>query len=92
MKKNDLPGADNSGSRVAAVTKNESVLSCATDSNNEKIYIFGIIDILQEYNFGKKAEHCSKVVLRCKNSRGISAIEPYEYWQRFNDKMGDIIL
>jgi len=71
---------------IATPKRSDLSLSCVkgTDTNT---YIFGIIDILQEYNFSKKVEHYSKVICTCKDGHGISAVEPDEYWQRFNNQM-----
>ena len=46
-------------------------------------YYFGIIDILQEYNLRKKAEHLWKTQFMCQDKKGLSAVHPKEYSQRF---------
>ena len=57
-------------------------------SENEKyIYIIGIIDYLQEYNFKKKMEHCLKGIIYGKEKNMISAVEPEYYGNRFYDFM-----
>ena len=38
-------------------------------------YYFGIIDILQQYNWHKKAEHHWKTKATCKDKHGISCVE-----------------
>ena len=50
-------------------------------------YIFGIIDILQEYNVEKKIERFFKVFVKCVDGYGISCIEPSMYRKRFLAKM-----
>ena len=57
-------------------------------SGNEKyIYIVGIIDYLQKYNFKKKMEHCIKGIVYGKEKNMVSAVEPEYYGKRFNDFM-----
>ena len=57
-------------------------------SKNEKyIYIVGIIDYLQKYNFKKKMEHCIKGIIYGKEKNMVSAVEPEYYGKRFNDFM-----
>ena len=57
-------------------------------SESEKyIYICGIIDYLQKYNFKKKMEHCMKGIINGKENNMISAVEPEYYGNRFNDFM-----
>lgn len=47
------------------------------------MYYFGIIDILQEYNFAKRLERFSKVYFQFQDPLGISAMEPVAYAERF---------
>jgi hypothetical protein len=54
------------------------------------IYFFGIIDILQEYNTGKKMERCFKIFCRCKNRDGISVVPPEAYGARFLKAMQEV--
>lgn len=53
-------------------------------------YCFGIIDVLQDYNWAKKLEHFAKVYLLCKDKYGISCVNPSLYRNRFLAKMADI--
>ena len=46
-------------------------------------YYFGIIDILQEWNWSKKIERFFKVYLKREDGNGISAISPLLYAERF---------
>lgn len=46
-------------------------------------YYFGVVDILQEYNFRKKVEHLWKTKFLCQNKRELSAVRPQEYGERF---------
>ena len=55
------------------------------------IYFFGIIDILQEYNSGKKLERFFKVYCRLKDPEGISALPPDPYSKRFVKAMIDMV-
>ena len=47
------------------------------------MYYFGIIDILQEFNFYKRMERFVKVYLKFEDPDGLSAIEPNSYASRF---------
>lgn len=47
------------------------------------VYFFGIIDILQEFNFMKSWERFAKVWFKCQDPLGISAMEPVGYADRF---------
>ena len=55
------------------------------------MYFVGIIDVLQEWTLDKKAERCAKTTLLCKSGRGISALEPQAYCDRFVDKIKEIV-
>merc|ERR1719494_1723023 len=55
------------------------------------IYYMGIIDMLQEWNFWKKAEHFLKTKFLWKDPKGLSAIAPNLYQKRFMDRMYEII-
>ena len=55
--------------------------------NEQYIYIIGVIDYLQEYNFRKKMEHCLKGIIYGKEKNMISAVEPQYYGTRFYDFM-----
>lgn len=47
------------------------------------MYYFGIIDILQEFNFSKRLERFLKIRLKLQDPNGISAMEPVAYAERF---------
>lgn len=49
-------------------------------TNTAVLLNFGIIDILQEYNMHKQAEHHLKGIIHDRHS--ISAVEPHEYAKR----------
>ncbi|MCL4417737.1 MAG: phosphatidylinositol phosphate kinase family protein [Actinobacteria bacterium] len=46
-------------------------------------YYIGIIDILQEWNWSKFIERWTKIVLKCNDSDGLSAVPPENYSERF---------
>jgi len=54
-------------------------------------YYFGIIDILQEWNWSKKMERYFKYLILRKDPEGLSAIEPNTYQNRFMARIGDIL-
>jgi len=51
------------------------------------VFYMGIIDILQEWTFIKKAERVAKMALLCQNRHGISVMAPAAYAQRFNRRV-----
>ena len=53
-------------------------------------YYFGMVDILQQYNFSKKVEHLFKTRLLCKDRHGISSVNEREYGDRFLKAMDNI--
>ncbi|RHY55532.1 hypothetical protein DYB30_007515 [Aphanomyces astaci] len=55
------------------------------------LYYVGVIDILQTWNWRKRMERWTKVWLRRKDPRGLSAMEPYPYQVRFTAKLRDLI-
>jgi 1-phosphatidylinositol-4-phosphate 5-kinase len=55
-------------------------------------YYFGIIDILQQYNWRKKAEHHWKTKATCKDQHGISCVNEREYGERFLNFMDEIFM
>jgi 1-phosphatidylinositol-4-phosphate 5-kinase len=57
------------------------------DGEDVMLY-FGIIDILQEYNMGKKLEHAYKSIQF--DSHSISAVDPNLYSRRFQGLMREI--
>ena len=59
----------------------------ATVIAGPSLYLFGIIDVLQRYNWKKRAERWSKALLRCKDRRLLSAMPPRKYRERFVQAM-----
>ena len=55
-------------------------------------YYFGIVDILQQYNWQKKAEHHWKTKVACKDKHGISCVDEREYGERFLNFMDEIFV
>ena len=53
-------------------------------------YYFGIVDILQQYNWHKKCEHIWKTKVTCKDKHGISCVNEREYGERFLSFMDEI--
>ena len=53
------------------------------NSHPPATYFFGIVDILQEYDFQKKLEHMFKTRVLCKDKHAISAINERDYATRF---------
>ncbi|KAI8975102.1 hypothetical protein BDF20DRAFT_823015 [Mycotypha africana] len=65
----------------------------STDTDNkptDKLYYFGIIDILTPYNYVKKSEHLLKSFTQ--NKTTISAVEPEEYGRRFLEFMETVVI
>jgi 1-phosphatidylinositol-4-phosphate 5-kinase len=66
------------------VRKNDSdVIGEPTGEYCDVILYFGIIDILQDYDIGKKIEHAYKSFQY--DSTSISAVDPRQYSRRFKD-------
>lgn len=57
--------------------------------NRNEEYIFGIIDILTEYNSRKAAEYYFKSILY---GKGVSAVPPDHYAERFINFIDTVIL
>ena len=53
-------------------------------------YYFGIVDILQQYNWRKKGEHLWKTKVTCQDKHGISCVNEREYGERFLNFMDEI--
>ena len=53
-------------------------------------YYFGIVDILQQYNWRKKCEHQWKTKVACQDKHGISCVNEREYGERFLSFMDEI--
>jgi len=73
-------GMGNCGSRLEA----GRVLGPST-------FYIGIIDILQEWNLKKQGERFWKVHVRGADPEGLSAMEPMAYYERFREKIHDIL-
>lgn len=56
----------------------------------DEVYFVGIIDILQEWDFEKQMEKVGKVLIG-KSSRGISAMAPEAYCQRFKARLRQVL-
>lgn len=54
-----------------------------TSPDQNQLYVVGIIDILQSYNFSKRVERFFKVYFRCKSKTGLSSTNPIIYQERF---------
>ena len=54
-------------------------------------YYFGIVDILQQYNWQKKTEYYWKTKVACKDKHGISCVNEHEYGERFLGFMDEIL-
>ena len=55
-------------------------------------YYFGIVDILQQYNWRKKVEHHWKTKVTCKDKHGISCVNESQYGERFLNFMDEIFV
>ena len=53
-------------------------------------YYFGIVDILQQYNWNKKCEHHFKTKATCKDKHKISCVNEREYGERFLSFMDEV--
>jgi 1-phosphatidylinositol-4-phosphate 5-kinase len=49
----------------------------------QTFYVVGIIDILQQFTLRKRMEYLYKTLVKCKDKKGISAINPDDYAMRF---------
>jgi 1-phosphatidylinositol-4-phosphate 5-kinase len=56
-----------------------------------KEYYFGVIDILQTWNWTKKFERFFKVYILGQPSEGISCMHPQDFKERYQRKIGHII-
>ena len=68
--------------------------SAGVDQDPESVpiatYYFGIVDILQQYNWKKKAEHVWKTKVQCQDKHGLSAVNEKEYADRFLQGMDKV--
>ena len=69
---------EGSATRQDVLTDTSDLMDSPVDT-----YYFGIVDILQEYNFEKKLEHFTKTRLLFKDKHLISAVSEREYATRF---------
>jgi len=70
--------------RFEALKQNPSYfLKWQLSTDQRQIYIFGIIDILQDYNLEKRFENWFKTSILCNDKDGISVIPPPQYALRF---------
>ena len=51
----------------------------------------GVIDVLQEWTIGKRAESLAKRFLKCKDPNGISAVPVARYQERFRRFMNTLL-
>lgn len=58
--------------------------------NGPRYYYFGIIDILQVWDWRKKLERTFKVWMKQQDRYGVSAIDPPRYQAPLSDPMGFI--
>jgi len=70
---------------------NHRDLSYIQSSDKECLYFLGVIDILQEWNLNKKSERYLKIIGKCKDGDGLSAIEPDLYAERFIRNIGSYL-
>lgn len=52
-------------------------------SDRQILIRFGIIDLLQRYDFSKKTEHYAKIIFKCSDGRSISAVNSVNYCSRY---------
>ena len=71
-------------------SENNSQVLHARFANSASKYYVGIIDILQKWNFWKRAERLAKALMG-KDLDGVSSTEPEEYRKRFAEEMANHI-
>ncbi|KAF0688210.1 Aste57867_20080 [Aphanomyces stellatus] len=86
---NEFSGTRRRSTTVASNNKNGT--RQANTVVGPSCYYFGIIDILQLWNFDKKLERNTKILLLRKDPEGLSAVPPTKYKDRFCSKMADIL-
>jgi hypothetical protein len=67
-------------------TKSTAVNCHAAAVEGAGSFYFGVIDILQEWNWDKWLERFFKTIFLRKDGDGLSAIEPHQYRQRFMNR------
>lgn len=77
------PRCTENGRCPSAFVENPESIPIAT-------YYFGIVDILQQYNWRKKVEHVWKTRFQCQDKHGLSAVNENEYADRFLKGMDKI--
>jgi len=100
-------GHDDYGGTIASHSANSSHISHISNMTNISrelggirarlidspgVYYIGIIDTLQEYNWKKRFETWAKTLIQRKDGRGISAVPPDLYQQRFINYMSHVLI
>jgi len=65
---------------------------CICLSGDHHLYYFGIIDALQRWTWGKMLEKFLKVHFCCRDSEGVSSVDPDSYATRFLRAMEDLLV
>jgi 1-phosphatidylinositol-4-phosphate 5-kinase len=81
-----------SGGSLSVAIPYEDIEDFSEKNVPTNTYYFGIVDILQEYNFEKKLENFTKTRVLCKDREGISAIDEKRYAKRFVNAMENIFV
>eukprot|EP00754_Rhynchopus_humris_P021452 Rhum_TRINITY_DN14746_c2_g1::Rhum_TRINITY_DN14746_c2_g1_i1::g.115169::m.115169 len=55
------------------------------------MYFMGVIDILQQWTLQKRLERWCKVLFLRKDPRGLSAVEPHWYAERFMERFEEVV-
>lgn len=101
----DMEASDSSNVLTASTTAVDVVASASTTHNvrtphryrahqvsGPSTYYFGLVDILQQWTLAKQVERVYKVHVLRKAPRGVSAIAPRAYAQRFQQKMQQLLI
>lgn len=56
------------------------------------LFYFGVIDILQRWTWSKRLERFAKIMFRCVERAGLSAVQPAAYQARFRDRVIDMVV
>ena len=75
---------------MASIFQN-GILGFGDRDSDRMIYVLGIIDLLQEWNLGKKGEHFFKTVIKGHHSSSVSAVAPDEYATRFRKALTTLL-
>ena len=80
---------------VPVYRRDEGGLFCAARSEAEhqgdNMYFMGVIDILQQWTLQKRLERWCKVLFLRKDPRGLSAVEPHWYAERFMERFEEVV-